>query len=303
MRKIAGIIAGASALAMVTVPAMPAIVSAVTEGDQGTNKETQSNVSEVKDLSGFMAALDDKSVTTIKLMNDINTETKINVFRDVTIDGNGHAMIQKHVDGWNSGYVLHIYGKGTTESPAPKVTIKNIKLTGGDAGLHVNGANVTLQGTIDLSGNEYRGMEISQGAEVVSLPVVNFDGATIINTTEGKDTPTFLMETGKIEDFVVKYNGVQAAVNLSNAGGNHIQLYLVAANEPTGEGYTKLDPVKYGSVSKPIEDNEEESNNETTKGEENPDTFDGVALYALLGLVGVVGIAATSAKALADSRR
>jgi hypothetical protein len=78
----------------------------------------------------------------------------------VTINGNNKTItFTGDETGWQGNYVLHVYN--TTG-----VTIKDIKLTGGDAALLVNGSEVTLTGAIDVSGNEFGGIESSKGVGV-----------------------------------------------------------------------------------------------------------------------------------------
>lgn len=86
-------------------------------------------------------------------------------------------------ENWSSTYGVQCYN-GT-------YTLKNVTIKGGNAGILVNSANVTLEGTIDVSGNKFGGIEVSKSSNPV-LPdsVLNVNGATIINTTEEYGKPT-----------------------------------------------------------------------------------------------------------------
>lgn len=138
------------------------------------------------------SALADKSIDTIVLGNNINTTEKINVLRPVTMDGNGKTLTYVGTFGktgsrdntvWGGIYVLQFY----------KTTgvLKNIKLTGGNAGLLINGSTVDLIGTLDVSGNGFGGIELGQGADVTTTPTIDLnDTGKIVNTTESKNRPT-----------------------------------------------------------------------------------------------------------------
>lgn len=45
--------------------------------------------------------------------------------------------------------------------------------------IQVNGANVTIEGTLDVSRNAFGGIELSKGTNVETTPVINFDNATV----------------------------------------------------------------------------------------------------------------------------
>lgn len=123
----------------------------------------------VTDQESLKEALADSTVDTITLENNIKTTEKINVTREVTIDGNGKEIKYtgtfkgtNNNSTWDSIYVLHVYR--TT------ATIKNITLTGGNGALLVNGSKVTLIGTINVSGNGFGGIEMSRGGNVGEYP-------------------------------------------------------------------------------------------------------------------------------------
>ena len=137
-------------------------------------------------------ALNDSNISTIILGSDIETTEKINIMRDVTIDGNNKTIKYVGKFGsssssdntvWGGIYVLQIYKSN--------VTLKNIKLTGGNAGLLINGGHATFIGTIDVSGNGFGGIELGKGSGVDTSPTLTIsDNAEIINTTESADKPT-----------------------------------------------------------------------------------------------------------------
>lgn len=159
-------------------------------------------------------ALSDTSVSTITLGNDIETTEKINIMRPVTIDGNHHTLRYVGTFGssgskdntvWGGIYLLQVY---KTEA-----TIKNIRLTGGNAGLLVNGSKVTLVGTIDVSGNGFGGIELAQGSGVNAVShLVLDDSAKIVNTTETSDKPTLWVPKDS-DPAVIEQDGLTQTVN------------------------------------------------------------------------------------------
>lgn len=168
---------------------------------------TVHNQQELKD------AIADSSVTTIELGNDIETTEKITTTRNVTIDGNGHTIRYIGTFGssassdnkvWGGIYVLQIYKSN--------VTIRNIKLTGGNAALLVNGGKLTLEGVIDVSGNGFGGIELGQGKGVDTTAHLTLsDNAQIVDTTESSNTPTLWVPSDS-ENAILEINGVQNSI-------------------------------------------------------------------------------------------
>lgn len=167
-------------LIILTIALIPALnVNAATS-------KTVNNEAELKE------ALNDSNISTIILGSNIETTEKINIMRDVTIDGNNKTIRYIGKFGasqsndntvWGGIYVLQIY--------KCNVTLKDIKLTGGNAGLLINGGHATFEGRIDVSGNGFGGIELGKGSGVTSSPTLTItDNAEIINTTESTDKPT-----------------------------------------------------------------------------------------------------------------
>lgn len=167
-------------LIILTISLIPALnVNAATS-------KTVNNEAELKE------ALNDSNISTIILGSNIETTEKINIMRDVTIDGNNKTIRYIGKFGasqsndntvWGGIYVLQIY--------KCNVTLKDIKLTGGNAGLLINGGHATFEGRIDVSGNGFGGIELGKGSGVTSSPTLTItDNAEIINTTESTDKPT-----------------------------------------------------------------------------------------------------------------
>ena len=119
---------------------------------------------------------------------------------------------------WSSTYCMQVYN-GT-------YTIKNCTLKGGNAGLLVNGANATLEGTIDVSGNKFGGIEVSKGsASGLGNSTLNVNGASLVNTTEAYGKPTIWTD-GEGQTVT----GVEAMFANSEVKPNQVQYYLEEAN-------------------------------------------------------------------------
>ena len=174
------------------------------------NAQTVVNVSNQEQLK---EALNNEEVTDIKLNNDIETTEKINITRSVNIDGNNHTIKYVGTFGsdrssdntiWSGIYILQVY--------KTSATIKNIKLTGGNAALLVNGSNVRLEGKIDVSGNGFGGIELSQGKNVTSTVKVTLsDDINIINTTETSNKPTMWVPEDS-DDATIIMNGIAKTI-------------------------------------------------------------------------------------------
>ncbi len=150
------------------------------------NAESQT----VNDETELKAAIGNEEIDTIIIGKDIDTTSKINITRPLYLDGNNHTLryTGKFKGGddatvWDGIYVLQVY--------KTMATIKDIKLTGANAALLINGGNVTFEGTIDVSGNGFGGIELGQGAGVTEIPKLALkDDAEIQNTTEKADAPS-----------------------------------------------------------------------------------------------------------------
>lgn len=269
------------------------------------NVNAAEGIAEVKTEQEFLDALADESIHTITLTDNIETQKKININRPVTIDGNGKTI--EYVGTfkgevydntvWGSGangdgqgvYVIQVY---RTEA-----TIKNITLTGGNAGLSANGSTVTLIGDIDVSGNGFGGIEMTKGSGVTTLPYVHAGEATITNTTETATTPTVWtdgltleeLESGNCEFETTEDTFAGAAYVISE---NQMKFYTDETKMPAESDDVVVVPI---TPEEPAEEpttppTEQEKVEDTT---ENPETSDGILFLGLLAIVGVAGTALT----------
>ena len=119
---------------------------------------------------------------------------------------------------WSSTYGIQCYNGD--------YTIRNCKVSNCNGGILVNSANVTLEGTIDVSGNKFGGIEVSKGsASGLGNATLNVNGATLVNTTEEYGKPTIWTDG---EGNTV--NGVESMFANSEVKPNQVQYYLVEAN-------------------------------------------------------------------------
>lgn len=90
--------------------------------------------------------------------------------------------------GWQGNYGLQVYG-------AQNVTIENYTGTKADAALLVNGSNVTLRENINLTGNEFGGIEVSKGSNTqLQNSNLIIDNAKIIMNDETISKPVVWLE-------------------------------------------------------------------------------------------------------------
>ena len=269
---------------------------------------------EVDNEEDLYTYLEGSEVTEVKLMNDIETTHKINVTSDKIIDGNGYKItyVGTFKDGsrdnkvWGSDaeapydggvYVIQAYNAN--------VTVKNITLTGGNVGLSANGANLTLEGKIDVSGNGFGGIELTKGAApTLAVPSLTINNATIVNTTEEKELPTLWTDNlspEEVESMNIEYNGVKVAVTCDKEDGKplQVQLFLNEGNKPIGDNYVELDAADFRpeevTPEEPVEteDPKEENKDEVKDEEVNPKTADGIILtVSALSISAIVAVIA-----------
>ncbi|WML46182.1 pectate lyase-like adhesive domain-containing protein [Neobacillus sp. PS3-40] len=195
----------------------------ITKGTQpqyyldATHSVDPATLANVKSLEELKAALADETKTTINVTASFSTTEKIVVSRPVTINGGNNTItFTGDITGWQGNYVLQVYS--TTG-----VTVSDLKLQGADGGLLVNGSAVTLTGTIDVSGNEYGGIEVGKGSGVQADPSLTVTNANFVNSTEAYGLPTIWEDgvTGKVIGFggkqIIKDTQPQYYLNAENA--------------------------------------------------------------------------------------
>lgn len=174
------------------------------------------NVATAEEL---VSAINNADVKTINVTKDITTTGKTTIARDVTINGNGHKItIGKNTAAkWEGLYVLQAY--------KCNVTLKDITLTGGEAGLLVQGSKVIVKGTIDVSGNEYGGIELAKAGD--AMPSLDLTNAKVVNTTEAYKLPTIWEDPAIDEDIVVIGDNNLEEIGIKAANGNNQDQYYL----------------------------------------------------------------------------
>ncbi|CCV64138.1 hypothetical protein BN85405610 [Alteracholeplasma palmae J233] len=120
-------------------------------------------------------AITNPNITAINLVNDIELKTSLVVTRPVVINGNGNVLSLPTNTEWVKGsYVIQAF-------KTTGVVIKNITLAGGNAGLLVNGSEVTVE-NVKVTNNSFGGIEVSKGKNVESTPILTVNGLTYVTT-------------------------------------------------------------------------------------------------------------------------
>lgn len=218
-----------------------------------------------EDESAIADAASDPEATEILVAAPISQAAEIQFNHGVTFDG-GNNQITKTEPGkvytftadstvenvdivstadnteWQSSYGIQFY---TGEH-----TLKNATLSGGNAGVIVNSATLNLEGTIDVSGNTFGGIEVcksSAGTQTrAAMPagVLNINSATIKNDTEEYLKPTIWIDGNTEEDGVVNGADAFTVVEVPHGDGTQKHFYLDAANakpfKANGTGYDTL---------------------------------------------------------------
>lgn len=169
------------------------------------------NAKEVSTPEELASACSDVDTTSITFKNNMTISSQITPVGSLVIDGAGHEVTAnityddpngygagvrfvaandgseiKNITvigpnstnpGWDEGeYALKIYGAGT-------IKVTDCKFNNANAGIMVHDSNAIFEGNIDVSGNEFGGIEVSKGATLT----IN---GTITNSTEAPDRPT-----------------------------------------------------------------------------------------------------------------
>ena len=210
----------------------------------------------VKNEEQLKQQLADETVSTIKLGANITVTDQVDVSRAVTIDGQGKYTITSKNESANkaeaAGILVTADGvtlKGLTVSgpnknkaegqvthwdegqygikvySANNVILQDVTVKDANAGIQVNSSKVTLKGKIDVSGNEFGGIEVCKSANegLGDLALAIAEGATLANDSEDSSSnPTVWIDgygegSGKIgEGVVIGFTGQK--VEMSDKG-------------------------------------------------------------------------------------
>lgn len=235
------------------------------------------NALEVSTEEELKNAINDDSVTEIELAKDIDIKQTLVITKEKKIDGKNHSLIytglfkggvtDKTVWGNNTDgkgvYIIQVY--------KTKATIKDINVTGGNAGLLINGSDVLLEGTIDVSGNGFGGIELGQGVNVSAVPNVTLNNVKLINTTETSDKPTIWID---------------ASADVADKISITVDGKKLATTIVDGKVYAYLDETKAPNYVAPAPD-KNENQTPVTNDVKNPETFDNTIIYIIFVTLGI----------------
>ncbi len=196
----------------------------------------ENGTAEVSTTDEFFAAVEDSSVTTITLKNDLDFSELFNdkenpkVFdlSDCTLDLNGHTITSKHFtviyDGANftikNGTIASSNGSDYPlfigENPTANVVIQDIKM---DGGINVyNATNVVLK-NVDITSGTYYAVWCDQGAQVTIESGIFREHSTkaknaLLGVTDHEDSKLNIkdgtFETNKVPLVLPNQNGNEA---------------------------------------------------------------------------------------------
>ena len=154
---------------------------------------------------------------TIALLDDVTLTEQLNIDKAITLNGNGFTIERKTTaesavgqkaailvtanatlenltvsgpnttaTGWNEGeFGIKVWATGDTTPATYDVaaTMKDVTVTGANAGILVSHADVTMTGDIDVSDNEFGGIELTKGGKL------DISAATLKNDEETDSCP------------------------------------------------------------------------------------------------------------------
>lgn len=169
----------------------------------------------IKTEEDLLKALADASVKNIIITDNITLTKTLSISRpNVSIEGNNNKITVPFADGVNTkDGVQFVNASGSTiknlvveltgvEAASWKgaygiqvfnstIVLEGVVASGGNAGILVNGSQVTLKGQVDVSKNGFGGIEISVGeTNANSKPTLTITKCELTNSTESATNPT-----------------------------------------------------------------------------------------------------------------
>lgn len=224
--------------------------------DQGfeveiTDAEPEKKTKDAVTNQDIIDAANDLDISILNITAPITRSTEVQFNKPMTIDG-GNQVVTQTTTGktftmmqdstlnnvvinstadntaWHSSYGIQLY--------TGKHTINNAKLSGGNAGIIVNGATATLSGTIDVSNNTFGGIEVSKGtASGLTAGILNINGATLVNTTEEYGKPTVWIDGTTDAEGIVNGADKLTRVEVDTGSKKQIHFYLDSKNATAPE--------------------------------------------------------------------
>lgn len=123
-------------------------------------------------------------------------------------------------EGWQGNYGMQVYDSDAY--------IENYTATGCDAALLVNGSYVTLAGTINVTGNEFGGIEVSKGSNTnLQNSTLFLNSATVVMEDESAMKPFAWLEKNQGEII----NGLYVNQAIPDALGKTTQTYYYSSED------------------------------------------------------------------------
>ena len=224
------------------------------------SSEKIATIAKVNNLEELNKALSISTVNTINLNANIeNIPSRVVIAKDVTLNGNGHTLsfvgtqsyaanekqgialiktqdailkdivitldAKQQVQTWDGVYGVQVYDG--------VATLENVKVSGADGAIMSNASTVTLKGTIDVSNNDFGGIEVSLGTKVQNTKstLVLAEGAKLVNTTEAYKLPTVWFDSAEayIEDNSDEIALTETTIEKDD-GKTQQQFYILVAN-------------------------------------------------------------------------
>ena len=226
----------------------------VAEKDQKhyfVNGIPENMIAEAATAEELTDAISDPEVKIITVTGEITADDVLSIDRSVTIRGNIDArsenagitfdntdgieiinarnVVLENLEvkvinnqiGWQGIYGIQAYG-------ASDVTLRNVSVTGADGGILVNGAETTLDGIVDVSGNEFGGIEVSKGVGVETMPKLKGTSENLKNDNESSSNPTvWIDKVSELTATVVDVTGLNSAES-----GEKDQMYFFIGEIP-----------------------------------------------------------------------
>lgn len=222
------------------------VVDTITIGDTVYVNDPNFGKALIEDASDITEALNDPDIQELDINAPLAVSAEVQISKPITLDGNGNVITQASTGKtftmtqdstvqnmiinstadnteWHSSYGLQFY-TGTHN-------VNNVKLSGGNAGIIVNGSTVNLSGTIDVSNNTFGGIEVCKGsASGLTAGVLNIGDATLVNDTEEYLKPTVWIDGNDDSEGIVNGADAMTMVEIPHGDITQKQYYLKAAN-------------------------------------------------------------------------
>lgn len=171
---------------------------------------------DVSNYTELVAALANQAVQTINVTGNIQMDDTLTINRSITLNANYfnfvydgdeakdgivvsannviindlHLRMTDNTVNWQGHYGLHVYN-------AVGVILNGLNVGGEDSGILINGSTVTMNGTVDVSANEFGGIEVSRGTGVSRNSTLTITNADFENSTESYSHPTIWVVNGQ----------------------------------------------------------------------------------------------------------